>query len=67
MRPNAPGSSMETAPELPDDLPQFFRVLLDDPPWSSTREGLGFEVCSPAGGSSDWLMVERSKTRRKDR
>ncbi|MGY8686099.1 hypothetical protein Q2941_51705, partial [Bradyrhizobium sp. UFLA05-153] len=28
---------------------------------SSNREGWGFEACLPAGGSSDWLVVEQFK------
>jgi hypothetical protein len=34
---------------------------------SSNREGWGYKACSSAGGSSDWLMVERFKTSPKGR
>jgi hypothetical protein len=34
---------------------------------SSNREGLGFEVRSPAGGSSDWLMIGLFDTSNKGR
>jgi hypothetical protein len=52
---------METAAELPDDLPQRLGVFFDDPACLLRPRRLGFEVCSPVGGSSDWLMVERFK------
>ena len=39
--PPRPRSSMETAAELPDDLPQVLGVLFDDPPCLLYPRGLG--------------------------